>query len=200
MERHPQPLHEEKDEEQDDHYSPHEAQLLADDAEDEVVGAFGEPELLFDAVAEAEARHAAGADGVKALQGLVGHLGKVMRPAVEAALQVGDGVDMPQQRLQQACAKAGTRPCDDAAAAAQHEDGAHDGRRQDDARHMRLQHQQAHHRDEGQQRDDQLPHDALVEPFPHRDPAGRGGVELFQMGRFRGQMGREQDHLELGDL
>ena len=35
---------------------PHEAQLLADDAEDEVVGAFGEPELLFDAVAEAEAR------------------------------------------------------------------------------------------------------------------------------------------------
>lgn len=107
---------------------------------------------------------------------------------------------MPQQRLQQACAEAGTRPCDDAAAAAQHEDGAHDGRRQDDARHMRLQHQQAHHRDEGQQWDDQLPHDALVEPFPHRDPAGRGGVELFQMGRFRGQMGREQDHLELGDL
>ena len=102
--------------------------------------------------------------------------------------------------IAQACAEAGTRPCDDAAAAAQHEDGAHDGRRQDDARHMRLQHQQAHHRDEGQQRDDQLPHDALVEPFPHRDPAGRGGVELFQMGRFRGQMGREQDHLELGDL
>ena len=56
MERHPQPLHEEEDEEQDDHHSPHEAQLLADDAEDEVVGAFGEPELLFDAVAEAEAR------------------------------------------------------------------------------------------------------------------------------------------------
>ena len=41
-----------------------------------VVGALGEPELFFDAVAEAEAGDTAGADGVEALQGLVGHLKK----------------------------------------------------------------------------------------------------------------------------
>ncbi len=76
------------------------------------------------------------------------------------------------------------RPGDDAAAAAQQQDGAHDGRRQDDARHMRLQHQQAHHRDEGQQRDDQFPHDTLIEPDAGRDAPPGGGVELFQMGPF----------------
>ena len=161
VESQPEPLHEEEHEQQDDQHRPDEAQLLADDAEDEVVGAFGQPELLFDAVAKAEAGHAAGADGVKALQRLVGHLGQVLRPAVEAALQVGDGVDVLQHRFQQQHTGGSAHPCDDAAVAAQQQDGAADGRRQDDARHMRLQHQQAHHRDKGQQRDDQLPHDAL---------------------------------------
>jgi len=56
VEGQPQPLHEEEHEEQDDDDGTHEAQLLAHDAEDEVVGALGKPELFFDAVAEAEAR------------------------------------------------------------------------------------------------------------------------------------------------
>ena len=92
------------------------------------------------------------------------------------------------------------RPGDDAAAAAQQQDGAADGRRQDDAGHMGLKHEQDDHRDEGQQRDDEFPHDALIEPLACRDASPGGGVQLFQMGRFRGQMGREQYHLELCDL
>ena len=86
MEGQPQPLHEEEHEEQDDDDGTHEAQLLAHDAEDEVIGALGEPELFFDAVAEAEAGDTAGADGIEALQGLVGHLAQVVGPAVQTAL------------------------------------------------------------------------------------------------------------------
>ena len=41
------------------------------------VVALGQPELFFNAVAKAEAGHAAGTDGVQALQGLVRHLGAV---------------------------------------------------------------------------------------------------------------------------
>ena len=65
---------------------------------------------------------------------------------------------------------------------------------------MGLKHEQDDHRDEGQQRDDEFPHDALIEPLACRDAPPGGGVQLFQMGRFRGQMGREQYHLELCDL
>ena len=107
---------------------------------------------------------------------------------------------MLQHSAEQQHSGRAARPGDDAAAAAQQQDGAADGRRQDDAGHMGLKHEQDDHRDEGQQRDDEFPHDALIEPLACRDAPPGGGVQLFQMGRFRGQMGREQYHLKLCDL
>ena len=92
------------------------------------------------------------------------------------------------------------RPGDDATAAAQQQDGAHDGRGQHDAGHVGLQHQQRQHQQQGQQRNDELPHQALVEPDAGRHPAVGAGVQLFQPGGLGGQMGREQYHLELCDL
>ena len=200
MERQPEPLHQKQHKQQDDQHGPHKAQLLTDHGEDEVVVALGQPELFFNAVAKAEAGHAAGTDGVQALQGLVRHLGEVLRPAVEAALQVRDGINVLQQCLQQKNAGSRPRPGDDAAVSAQQQDGAHDGRSQHDAGHVGLQHQQRQHQQQGQQRNDELPHQALVEPDAGRHPAVGAGVQLFQPGGLGGQMGREQDHLKLGDL
>ena len=123
MERQPEPLHQKQHKQQDDQHGPHKAQLLTDHGEDEVVVALGQPELFFNAVAKAEAGHAAGTDGVQALQGLVRHLGEVLRPAVEAALQVRDGINVLQQCLQQENAGSSPRPGDDAAVSAQQQDG-----------------------------------------------------------------------------
>ena len=200
VERQPEPLHEEEHEQQDNQHRPDEAQLLADDAEDEIVGAFGQPELLFDAVAKAEAGHAAGADGVKALQRLVGHLGQVLRPAVETALQVGDGVDVLQHRFQQQHTGGSAHPCDDAAVAAQQQDGAHHSGGQHDAGHVGFHNEQRHHQHQRQQGQDQLPHQPLLEPRPHRHPAAAAGVQLFQLRGLGRKVGCEQDHFKLCDL
>ena len=54
-----QALHDEGHEQQDDEHRAHKAQLLTHHAEDEVVGALGEPELFLDAVAKAQTGDAA---------------------------------------------------------------------------------------------------------------------------------------------
>ena len=66
MEGDPEALHQKEDEQHDDNHRADEAQFLAHDTEDKVVGALRQPELLFDAVAKAQPRGTARADGVQA--------------------------------------------------------------------------------------------------------------------------------------
>ena len=56
MEGDPEALHQKEDEQNDDDHRTDEAQFLAHDTEDKVVGALRQPELLFDAVAKAQPR------------------------------------------------------------------------------------------------------------------------------------------------
>ncbi len=170
MEGDPEALHQKEDEQHDDDHRADEAQFLAHDTEDKVVGALRQPELLFDAVAKAQPRGTARADGVQALLGLAGHPVKILRPAVQTALQVVDGVHVLQQSLQQEQRGTGTAPGNDAAAAAQQQDGAHDGRGQQDARHVGLQHQQDQDRHQPQDGPDELHHDAVVDPLAQGAP------------------------------
>ena len=129
-------------EQQDHHQRTQKAQLLAHDAEDKIVGALRQPELFFNAVAQPQPGQPAGTNGIQALQGLVGHLAQVLGPAVQTALQVGDGVDVLQDRFQQHHGRERPRPGQPAAVAAQQQDGTHDRTGQHDAGHMRLHYQQ----------------------------------------------------------
>ena len=56
MEGDPETLHQKEDEQHDDDHRTDEAQFLAHDTEDKVVGALRQPELLFDAVAQPQPR------------------------------------------------------------------------------------------------------------------------------------------------
>ena len=101
---------------------------------------------------------------------------------------------MLQQSLQQEQRGTGTAPGNDAAAAAQQQDGAHDGRGQQDARHVGLQHQQDQDRHQPQDGPDELHHDAVV------DPLAQGHLAESDLRGPGGDVCREQDHLELCHL
>ena len=122
----------------DDEHRTDEAQFFAHHTEDEVVGAFRQPELLFHAVAKAKALQPAGADGVQALLGLVVQRFQIIGPCIQAVLQIANGFHQRQGRFQQQSRRCGPAPCQYTAAAGQHEDGAHDGGGQQDAGHVRL--------------------------------------------------------------
>ena len=105
---------------------------------------------------------------------------------------------MGQQRLQQKDRADRAAVGDDAAAAVQQQDAAHDGAHQHDARHMGLQHQQKHHRHQRQQGDGQLPNELLVQP-PARSQMGAALPRDGAAGAA-GQVGGEQDHFKLDQL
>ena len=101
---------------------------------------------------------------------------------------------MLQQSLQQEQCGTGAAPGNDAAAAAQQQDGAHDGRGQQDARHVGLQHQQDQDRHQPQDGPDELHHDAVV------DPLAQGHLAESDLRGPGGDVCREQDHLKLCHL
>ena len=101
---------------------------------------------------------------------------------------------MGQQRFQRNNGNARPCPGQDAAAAAEQQDGAHNGHRQDHGRHMRFQKKQAQYRDHPEHRPDQLPPDPYINPFPH--------AQFFaglppEPRCVRCQVRCEQDHLKL---